>query len=47
MVQRRPCETIALGCRDGPGQKWEVALMLSEFLFYLLGLVAAVGPFSS
>ena len=21
MVQRRPCETIALGCRDGPGPK--------------------------
>ena len=25
------------------GPKWEVALMLSEFLFYLVGILAMVG----
>jgi hypothetical protein len=27
----------------GRGPKWEVALVLSEFLFYLMGILAAVG----
>ena len=35
------------GDGKGPVQEWEVALMLSEFLFYLLGIVAVLGPFSS
>ena len=29
--------------RRWPGPKWEVALVLSEFLFYLVGILATVG----